>query len=94
MFRDTKRHGWFFVSQHRDYVPASDGIFAHSVASGSRTLLFLYLSMVIFGLFLYQEYKPRLTVARERFVFVFLSLMAAFGYGEFFIKLFMCLQPI
>ena len=56
-------------------------------ASGSRTFLFQYIAMTIFGLLMYQEFNQNLTAKNQKRVLMVIAFMAICGYMESFLKL-------
>lgn len=56
-------------------------------ASGSRTFLFQYIAMMIFGLLMYQEFNQNLTAKNQKRVLMVIAFMAICGYVESFLKL-------
>jgi len=51
-------------------------------ASGSRTFLFIYVALVIYGILLYQTFKPELTDNKQKILVRFLCIFAIIGYLE------------
>ena len=56
-------------------------------ASGSRTFLFQYIAMTIFGLLMYQEFNQNLTAKNLKRVLMVIAFMAICGYMESLLKL-------
>lgn len=63
------------------------GFSATVYESGARTFLFQYVALAIYGLLLYQEFKPDLSEKRQKILIGILCLMAIIGYLESFLKM-------